>query len=131
MRKVAAVAKDSQRPSDREDAVGHAGAGAAVEPVFSSHSSSCRPGCAWIVEPEGPFIAVFTAVVLASALVAWCRERIRGIALMACAVTLAIFVYVTAGRDKLLVASILPSPFLVSGALFLAAWWRTRVIGAG
>ncbi len=80
-----------------------------------------------ITEPglSGEGAAVLGSVILLTlaALAAWRWEFAGGIAEIAVAVGFAVVVYVTAGRNELIVATLLPSPWFVSGALFV---WLSR-----
>jgi hypothetical protein len=72
---------------------------------------------------------IMAGLITASAvgvLIAWWREGIGGIVVMACAVAHAIFAYVASGHNKGLAIAISGGPFSLVGALFLASWWRSR-----
>lgn len=67
---------------------------------------------------EGGMIAGFAIVLLVGVLTAWWKEDIGGVILIIGAIAFAIFIYFTAGRNKILVSVLLSSPFLISGVLF-------------
>jgi hypothetical protein len=68
-------------------------------------------------------VFLITALALA-VLLAWRREKLGGALLVVCAVAFSLFAYFTAGRNKGYAMLVSGGPFLLSGALFLAAWWR-------
>jgi hypothetical protein len=70
---------------------------------------------------EGIAVGVSFAAVTASALAAWRWERAGAICEILAAIAFGGVVYITAGHNRLLVALLLPSPWLLSGILFLAA----------
>jgi hypothetical protein len=74
---------------------------------------------------EGFGVATMLATLTVSAAAAWKWERWGGAAEVAAALAFGVFVYVTAGSNQLIVALLLPSPWFLSGVLFLALS-RTR-----
>jgi hypothetical protein len=69
---------------------------------------------------EGIAVGLGFAFLTAATAATWRWERIGAAAEIVAAVVFAIIVYVTAGHNRVLVALILPSPWLVSGVLLLA-----------
>lgn len=57
---------------------------------------------------------------------AWRYERGGALVAILSASGLAILVYLTTAEHKLFAAFLYSSPFIISGALFLACWWRER-----
>ena len=82
-----------------------------------------------IGEPEEPWtiestmIAIFILALTAGVLVAWWRAGIGGTILTVCGVAFGIFGYVSAGHNKGFAVLVSGVPVLVTGLLFLAAWW--------
>jgi hypothetical protein len=76
----------------------------------------------WTWESAG-MVAFIVALALA-VLLAWRRERLGGALLLVCAAGFCLFAYLTAGRNKGFAVLVSGGPFLLSAALFLAAWWR-------
>jgi hypothetical protein len=69
---------------------------------------------------EGFGVAAMLTTLTVSAAAAWKWERWGGAAELAAALAFGVFVYVTAGTNQIIVAFLLPSPWFLSGALFLA-----------
>jgi hypothetical protein len=80
---------------------------------------------------EGVFVGLALIALTAAALTAWRWERIGGIAEIVAAVAFGFVVYLTAGRNQLIVATLLPLPWFVSGLLFLALDWNRRRYAGG
>jgi len=59
---------------------------------------------------------------LSQGFIAWRDERLGGMVVVAGALALSVFAYVTAGHNKALAVLVSGIPFLVSGVLFLASW---------
>ena len=74
----------------------------------------------------GVLLVIIGAVALAGCILSWRRERPAGILLVATAAALGAHIGVFAGRNQLMVWSMLGLPFLVSGVLFLNAWRISR-----
>lgn len=77
------------------------------------------------VTAEGVMVVVLFSAGVIGVLIAWWRERIGGLLLVVDAIVLAVFVYVTAGHNRLAAALLIPCPLLVSGILFLMSWRRS------
>lgn len=67
---------------------------------------------------EGIMVASFIVLLTMGVFIAWLKEGIGGIMLIITAVAYAIFIYFSAGRNKILAALLISSPFLISGILF-------------
>jgi hypothetical protein len=64
-------------------------------------------------------LVVASAVVLAlSVIIAWIKPKLGGIILIVCALIFMIFIYITAGTNRILSSLLFSSPFLLSGILF-------------
>lgn len=85
-----------------------------------------RGGWAAITPPSpadpGLLLVIIGAVALAGCILSWWRERAAGIMLVAVAAALGAHIAVFAGRNHLLVWSMIGVPFLVAGILLLNAW---------
>ena len=68
---------------------------------------------------EGVVLAVLMGVAMLGFLIAWWREGIGGGILIGSGITLAIFAYITAGRNRGMAAGVASGPFLLAGVLFL------------
>lgn len=77
------------------------------------------------VTGEGVMVAVLFSGGVIGVLIAWWRERIGGLVLVVDAIVLAVFVYVTAGSNRVAAALLIPCPLLISGILFLMSWRRS------
>ena len=60
----------------------------------------------------------------AGVVVAYVNERLGAVILLAAGAALAVFAFVTAGRNHLLAFGVSGAPFLVAGGLALIASWR-------
>lgn len=69
----------------------------------------------------GVLVVCFAVLLLLSILFAWWKEGIGGLILTICSVAFAIFIFITAGSNRLLASVLISSPFLLSGLLFLIA----------
>lgn len=67
---------------------------------------------------EGIIVGGFAILLTVSVLISWWKERIGGIILTTLAIAFAIFIYITAGRYKVLASTTISSPFWISGVLF-------------
>ena len=67
---------------------------------------------------EGVLVAICAAVLAISVILAWIKPRIGGIVLTICSVAFMIFIYITAGTNRIIAALLISSPFLLSGILF-------------
>ena len=79
-------------------------------------------------EPPAPEGAVLFGLVVVSTLgvlLAWRREKIGGLIVLAGGVALSAFAYVTASRYKLFAILVSGAPFLVAGALFVVSGRRS------
>lgn len=70
---------------------------------------------------EGVMIVGFCFSLLLNIIYAWLKEGIGGIILIFISVLFAIFIYITAGSHRILAATLISSPFLLSGILFMVA----------
>jgi len=77
------------------------------------------------VTAEGVMVAVLFSGGVLGVLIAWWREKIGELVLVVDAIVLAIFVYVTAGHNRVGAALLIPCPLLVSGVLFLMSWRKS------
>ncbi|GMQ62704.1 DUF7670 domain-containing protein [Vallitalea maricola] len=68
---------------------------------------------------EGVMIAGFAVVLMVGVLISWWKEGIGGIILIISGVIFAIFIYLTAGTNRILASTLISSPFWTSGVLFL------------
>ncbi len=67
---------------------------------------------------EGRMIGAFGVIFMIGVLIAWWKEGIGGIVLITSAIAFGIFIYLTAGRNRLLASVLISSPFSISGVLF-------------
>jgi len=70
----------------------------------------------------GVLLIIIGAVALAGCILSLWRERVAGILLVAVAAALGAHIGVFAGRNHMLVWSMLGLPYLVAGILFLNSW---------
>jgi len=73
---------------------------------------------------EGAVLAGLVLVAAVGVALAWWREGTGGTVVTAAGIALSIFAYVSAGHNKWFAVLVAGGPFLASGALFLACWWR-------
>jgi len=65
---------------------------------------------------------------VAGVIIAWWKEKIDGIIIVAAAASLCTFSYIEAGHNKILAMLFSGFPFLISGILFLISWWRSKKV---
>jgi hypothetical protein len=75
---------------------------------------------------EGTRLAGLLIITVLGVLIAWSREGIGGVLLVAGAIMLGAFSYVTAEHDKVWNMLFIGGPFLVAGILFLACWRQSE-----
>ncbi|QVK17626.1 hypothetical protein KHQ81_12335 [Mycoplasmatota bacterium] len=73
------------------------------------------------IEPVGIIVCSFAVILLLSIICTWYKERIGGYILTICSVFYAVFIYITAGSNKILASVLISFPFLLSGILFILA----------
>ena len=78
------------------------------------------------ITPAGILLGILGLIALAGCIVAWWRERLAGILLVVTALGLGIHIGVFAGRNHLLVWSIIGLPYLVAAGLLFNSWWLLR-----
>ncbi len=61
-------------------------------------------------------------------IVAWWKERVGGVILLASAVAHSTFAYIVAGHNKEFAVMISGGPFLVVGVLVMISWYRSRMV---
>ena len=74
----------------------------------------------------GVLLGIIGAIALAGCILSWWRERLAGILLILTAAALGAHIGVFAGRNQLVVWSMLGLPYLVAGVLFLNCWRLSR-----
>ena len=79
-----------------------------------------------IIEIEGVLLGVLGIIALAGCIVSWWRERLAAILLVLTALGLGIHIGVFAGRNHMLVWSIMGLPYLVAAVLLFNFWWLSR-----
>ena len=84
-----------------------------------------------VIEIEGSLLFVITAIALAGCILSWRRERLAGILLVLSAAAMGVHIGICAGRNHLLVWSMLGLPYLVAGVLFLNSWRLSKIGGSG
>ena len=77
---------------------------------------------------EGFILAGLITINVAGVIIAWWKEKIGGIIIVAAAVSLCTFSYIEAGHNKILAMLFSGFPFLISGILFLISWWRSKKV---
>jgi len=77
---------------------------------------------------EGAMLIALVAVTVLGVLLAWWREGLGGAVAVVGALALGAFAYISAGRNKALIALVVGMPFLISGGLFLASWRGSRLL---
>ncbi len=77
---------------------------------------------------EGFILAGLITINAAGVIIAWWKEKIGGIIIVAAAASLCTFSYIEAGHNKILAMLFSGFPFLVSGILFLISWWISKKI---
>ena len=75
---------------------------------------------------EGITLGVLGAIALAGCILSWWRDRVAGLLLVLAAIGLGIHIGVVAGRNHVLVWSMLGLPYLVAGVLLLGSWRLSR-----
>ena len=73
--------------------------------------------------------AIMTGLIVASAVsvyVAWRRERLGGLLVLACGVGHSVFALIASTRNQGLAVMLAGGPLLIAGILFLASWWRQQ-----
>ena len=75
---------------------------------------------------EGVLLGILGVIALAGCIVSWWRERLAGILLALTALGLGIHIGVCAGRNHMLVWSIVGLPYLVAAVLLFNSWWLLR-----
>ena len=78
---------------------------------------------------EGGMIAGFAIILTVAVIIAWFREGVGGVTLVIISLVFAVFVYITAGTNKVMASMTISSPFLISGVLFLI--YRYKSVKAG
>ena len=71
-------------------------------------------------------LVIFSAI---SVGIAWRRERLGGILVLACGIGHSLFALLTAGRNQLMAMSVAGIPLVFSGLLFLLARWQEEQLG--
>ena len=74
---------------------------------------------------EGIILGALVTINTAGVIIAWRREKVGGIIIVAGAVMLSIFAYISAGHNKIFAVLVSGFPFLVSGIIFLVSWWMS------
>jgi len=77
-------------------------------------------------ERDGIIMAILMITSVIGVIVAWWREKIGGTILIIVGIAHCIFAYLVAGRNRGFAMLVSGVPFLVIGALFLVAWWRSE-----
>lgn len=67
---------------------------------------------------EGAMVVFFAIILLVGVLISWFKEEIGGIILIILGIAFAIFIYITAGTNKILASILISLPFWLSGILF-------------
>lgn len=67
---------------------------------------------------ESLMVVSFAIILTAGVLISWWKERIGGVILICAAVAFAVFIFFSAGRNKVLASTLISLPFLVSGVVF-------------
>ncbi|HFB99112.1 MAG TPA: hypothetical protein ENJ62_08225 [Bryobacterales bacterium] len=83
-------------------------------------------------QPWTPESTILAAIGIASAVgvsIAWRREKLGGLFLVACGIAGSIFAGVAAGRNKLLAMIVTGGPFVAAGVFFLASRRLLRKAG--
>jgi len=75
---------------------------------------------------EGVIIGILVIAAALGVLVAWRREGVGGALVLLCGAAHSVFAYVVAGHHKAFAVLVSGAPFLLSGALFLVSWRRSR-----
>jgi hypothetical protein len=75
---------------------------------------------------EGVFVGVFALILAIAVLIAWFKEKTGGVILVIAGVLFAIFIYITAGTNKLPAAVLISAPFWISGVLFWAGSYCSK-----
>ncbi len=77
---------------------------------------------------EGYILAGLVTINVTGVIIAWWKEKIGGIIIVAAAAALCTFSYIEAGHNKILAMLFSGFPFLISGILFLIIWWRSKKV---
>lgn len=75
---------------------------------------------------ESYIMAMLVIASALSVLVAWWREGLGGIMVLACAIAHSTFAYIASGHNRAFAILISGGPFFVVGILFLSSWQRSR-----
>lgn len=78
---------------------------------------------------EGGLLVMIGIVALAGCVLSWWRDLLAGILLLVTSAGLGAHIGIFAGRNHLMVWSILGLPYLVAGVLLLYAWRLSRQKG--
>ncbi|RMF69345.1 MAG: hypothetical protein D6743_01960 [Calditrichaeota bacterium] len=81
---------------------------------------------------ESTVLTVLGAASALGVLIAWRKEGLGGLLLVACGIAGNIFGWIAAGRNKAVAMLVTGGPFVVAGLLFIGSWWllRRRTAGA-
>jgi len=74
---------------------------------------------------EGIILGALVVINTAGVIIAWRREKVGGIIIVAGAMMLSIFAYISAGHNKIFAVLVSGFPFLISGIIFLVSWWMS------
>ena len=75
---------------------------------------------------QGISLGVLGLIALTGSILSWWRERLAAILLVLTALGLGIHIGVCAGRNHMLVWSIVGLPYLVAAVLLFNSWWLLR-----
>ncbi len=79
---------------------------------------------------DGMILGGLITINAAGVIIAWRKEKIGAIIIIAAAVSLCTFSYIDAGHHKIFALLFSGSPFLLSGILFIIGWWRLKKAGS-
>lgn len=71
---------------------------------------------------------IFMIPTMIALVLAWRWEKWGGLVAIAGSFAMGITVFFTAGSNQLMAGLLIPSPFMVSGILFLSSWYRINVL---
>ena len=77
---------------------------------------------------EGFLLSILVVLNIVGVIAAWKNEKAGSITILISSFALAIFAYISAGRNEAFAVAVSSGPFLLAGILFLINWLKTHKI---